>query len=95
LDLTVGVAYGTNLSDALLLISQILKSNSRVLKEFAPGVGIASLGTSAIEIAVKPWVSVNDFGAAGPEIYQSIIDAFRERQISIPAPQIEVRMLNG
>src|SRR3569833_1101756 len=56
LDLTVGVAYGTNLSDALMIISQILKSNARVLKDIDPAVGIANLGASSIDIAVKPWV---------------------------------------
>jgi small conductance mechanosensitive channel len=95
LDLNVGVAYGTNLSDALLTISQILKANARVLKEIEPVVGIANLGSSSIDIAVKPWVSVNDFGPAGGEIYREIVSAFRERQIEIPFPQTEVRLLNN
>jgi small conductance mechanosensitive channel len=95
LELSVGVAYGTNLSDALLVISQILKSNSRVLKEIEPAVGISTLGNSSISIAVKPWVSVADFGPAGAEIYQSIVAQFRERRIDIPFPQHEVRMLNN
>ena len=95
LELNVSVAYGTNLSDALLLISQILKTNTRVLKEFEPAVGISILGSSSINIAVKPWVSVADFGFAGPEIYQTILNQFRERRIEIPFPQHEVRLLNS
>jgi small conductance mechanosensitive channel len=94
LELNVGVAYGTNLGDALLLIQQILKSNGRVLKEFDPMVGISTLGNSSINIAVKPWVTVVDFGVAGPEIYQAILNQFRERRIEIPFPQHEVRLLN-
>ncbi|HWC59684.1 MAG TPA: mechanosensitive ion channel domain-containing protein [Verrucomicrobiae bacterium] len=95
LELNVGVAYGTNLSDALLLIDQILKSNARVLKEFNPVVGVSTLGNSSINIAVKPWVNVADFGMAGPEIYQAILNQFRERRIEIPFPQHEVRLLNS
>jgi len=95
LELNVGVAYGTNLSDALLLINQILKSSSRVLKEFEPVVGISMLGNSSVNIAVKPWVTVADFAAAGPEIYQAILNQFRERRIEIPFPQHEVRLLNN
>jgi small conductance mechanosensitive channel len=94
LDLTVGVAYGTNLSDALLLIGQILKSNSRVLKEIDPMVGIANLGASSIDIAVKPWVNVADFGPAGGEIYRTIVAEFNARKIEIPFRQIDVRLLN-
>ena len=94
LELNVGVAYGTNLGDALLLIHQILKLNTRVLKEFEPVVGITTLGNSSINIAVKPWVTVADLGFAGPEIYQAILNQFRERRIEIPFPQHEVRLLN-
>ncbi len=94
LELNVGVAYGTNLSDVLLLINQILKSNARVLKEFEPAVGISMLGSSSITIAVKPWVTVADFAMAGPEIYQTILNQFSERRIDIPFPQHEVRLLN-
>ena len=94
LDLTVGVAYGTSLSEALLVISQILKSNSRVLKDIDPAVGIANLGASSIDIAVKPWVSVADFGPAGGEIYRTIVAEFTARKIEIPFRQIDVRLLN-
>jgi len=95
MDLTVGVAYGTNLSDALLVISQILKTNARVLKEIEPVVGITNLGASSIDISVKPWVSVPDFGPAGPEIYRSIVAEFNARKIEIPFRQIDVRLLNA
>jgi small conductance mechanosensitive channel len=95
LDLSVGVAYGTNLSEAMLIISQILKTNARVLKEISPVVGISSLEGSSINIAVKPWVGVADFGPAGAEIYQTIVVEFSERKIEIPVPQHEVRLLNS
>jgi small conductance mechanosensitive channel len=95
LDLTVGVAYGTNLNDALLAISQVLKANARVLKEMEPVVGISMLGNSSIDIAIKPWVGIADFGPAAAEIYQAVVLQFRERRIDIPFPQREVRLLNS
>jgi small conductance mechanosensitive channel len=95
LSLSVGVAYGGNVEDALRLIDQILKANPRVLSEPAPVVGISTLGNSSINIAVMPWVKVPDFGPAGAEIYQAIISQFRERKIEIPFPQHEVRLLNN
>jgi len=93
LDLTVGVAYGTNMSEALLVIGQVLKASPRVLKEIEPVVGIVNLGSSSIDIAVKPWVSVADFGPAGGEIYRSIAAEFNARKIEIPFRQIDVRLL--
>jgi small conductance mechanosensitive channel len=95
LELHVGVAYGTNIPEALLLIGQVLKANSRVLREFEPVVGVTALGSSSIDIAVKPWVGIADFVPAGPEIYQAIMALFREQKIEIPFPQCEVRLLNN
>jgi small conductance mechanosensitive channel len=94
LDLTVGVAYGTNVEQALAIVSNVLNANPRVLKEPAPVVGITALADSSINLAVKPWTSVPDFGPAGAELYQAIVNQFREGKIEIPFPQREVRMLN-
>src|SRR5439155_9438651 len=68
LDLSVGVAYNTNLPDTVAMVRDILKQNPRVLKELTPGVGVSMLADSSINIAVKPWVKVSDYGAAGAEI---------------------------
>jgi len=94
LDLGVGVSYDTDLNLALAMVRDILKSNSRVLKDPAPAVGITMLADSSINIAVRPWTKVADFGSAQAEIYQAIVEQFRQRNISIPFPQREVRLLN-
>jgi small conductance mechanosensitive channel len=78
----------------MLIISQILKANPRVMKEMEPVVGIANLASSSIDIAVKPWVTVADFGPAGGEIYRAIVAEFQQRKIEIPFRQIDVRLLN-
>jgi small conductance mechanosensitive channel len=95
LDLTVGVAYGTNTAQALALLREIVCSNPRVLKSPEPVVGISTLSDSSINIAIRPWTSVADSGVAGAEIYQSIITLFRQQNIEIPFPQREVRLING
>lgn len=92
-DITVGVAYNTNLTTALAVVNEILARNPRVLKDPAPAVAVNSFGQSSIEIAVKPWSTVQDLGPAGAEIRLAILDAFRERKIEIPFPQMEVRMV--
>jgi small conductance mechanosensitive channel len=95
LDLRVGVGYGTDLGAAFQTIGGVLKANPRVLRDIEPIVGVTALGSSSIDIAVKPWVGTADFGAAGAEIYQAIVMQFRERKIEIPFPQREVRLLNN
>ncbi len=94
LDMTVGVAYGTDINHALLVVRDVLARNARALKEPVPVVGVTMLADSSINIAVKPWTAVADYNPATAEIYQDIVDQFRANKIEIPFPQREVRMLN-
>ena len=52
-ELTVSVAYQTDLNDALALVRAVLDANAKVLKEPAPIVGVSLLGDSSMNIAVK------------------------------------------
>jgi small conductance mechanosensitive channel len=95
LDLSVGVAYGTNLNDATGTVRRVLASNPRVLKEPTPVVGVTMLADSSINIAIRPWTKVDDFIPAQVEINQAIAEQLRAANISIPFPQREVRFLNN
>jgi small conductance mechanosensitive channel len=93
IDITVGVAYDTELNQALTVIQEVLRDNARVLHDMQPVIGVRLLADSSINIAVKPWVGVQDYGPAGAEINKSILEEFREHGIEIPYPQREVRLL--
>jgi len=92
-DVIVGVAYDTELNQALKVIEEVLQANARVLRDIQPVIGVRLLADSSINIAVKPWVNVQDYGPAGGEINKGILEAFREHGIVIPYPQREVRLL--
>ena len=61
----------------------------------APLVGVATLGDSAVHIAARPWVSLEDYGAVGGELSVAIIETCRRRGITIALPQREVRLIGG
>ena len=92
LDVTVGVAYDTDLSAALAIIHEVLAANARVLKDPAPVVQPLQLGESAVAIAVRPWVQVQDQGPASGEVCAEVLTAFRARGVVMPCPQREVRI---
>jgi small conductance mechanosensitive channel len=94
LSLSVGVSYDTNITDAISVIREILAQNPRVLKDPAPGVGVTSLADSSVNIAIAPWTSVADYGAATGELNKAILETFREKGIEMPFPQREIRLLN-
>jgi small conductance mechanosensitive channel len=48
-----------------------------------------------VEISVKPWVQVGDYGLVEGELNLAIVTALRQRGIAIPFPQREVRLIGG
>ncbi len=93
--LKVGVGYGTDLNKVQVILQEILSANPRVLKEFAPVVGVSTLADSSIVVSIQPWTKLADFGPAQAELNQAIIEKFRANRIEIPFPQHEVRLLEG
>jgi len=95
LDVSVGVAYDSDLSGALALIDEVLRNNSRVLTDPVPVVRTMQLGDWSVTIGVKPWVKVPDYGAATGEINRAILEIFRNRGVVMPVPQREVKMIGS
>jgi small conductance mechanosensitive channel len=94
-DLKIGVAYKTDLNEALGIIRRVLDNNDKVLKDPTPFVAVVGFGDSAIDLAIKPWSDLKHFAAARAEIYLAIAEAFRTHGIDIPFPQREVRVITG
>jgi small conductance mechanosensitive channel len=92
-EIQVGIAYESDLSAALGIIRDLVQANERVLKDPKPVIQVVNLADSAIVIAVKPWVAVTDFGPVAGEINLSLVEELRRREIGIPYPQREVRLL--
>jgi small conductance mechanosensitive channel len=95
LQVEVGVAYDSDLGQALEVIRNVLDGNSAVLQEPAPVLQVASLGDSSINVRVMPWVEVADYVMARGALNREIVEAFRAARIVIPFPQREVRLLGG
>jgi small conductance mechanosensitive channel len=91
--LSVGVAYDTDLGLALAAVEEVLGLNPRVLQEPRAVVQVVTLGDSCVNIGVRPWVNVPDYGDAIGELNRSVLETFRQRGISIPFPQSEIRLL--
>ena len=95
LNLSVGVAYSTNITEAIAMVHDVLASNPRVLKNMEPAVGTSALGDSAVSISIQAWVSVPDYGSAAAEINLAVLERFRAARIEIPFPQREVRLVSS
>ena len=92
-EVNVGVAYDTDVKLVVDLIRAVLLANPRVLQEPPPVVQPMQLGDSAVSIAVKPWVAVQDQEAATGEVSAALLVELRARGIVMPLPQREVRLI--
>ena len=95
LDVSVGVAYGTDIEASLGVIRDVLRSNPHVLTDPEPVVQTLRLGDSSVSIAVRPWVLVQDQVRTPGEVYAALLEAFQARGIVIPVPQSEVRLIGS
>jgi small conductance mechanosensitive channel len=93
-EVALGVAYDTDLAALVALIRAVLGANPRVLSEPAAIVQPMQFGDSALGIAVKPWVRVQDQIAVTGEIYTAVLEALRTRGVVMPVPQRDVRLIN-
>jgi small conductance mechanosensitive channel len=93
-DTLVRIAYESDLAGALEVIRGVVVANPRVLADPSPLVLVNMLSDSAVEIAIRPWVKVADYGAITGELNLSVVEELRRRGIVIPYPQSEVRLLN-
>jgi small conductance mechanosensitive channel len=91
----VGVAYDTDIALALKATDEALRANPRVLKDPAPVVRVVKLSSWNVVITAAPWVSVPDYGVAGGELHQAILEEFRRRGIVIPFPQRDIRVVSS
>ncbi|MFO7543275.1 MAG: mechanosensitive ion channel family protein [Thiobacillus sp.] len=93
LDVLVGVAYDTDIKLALAAIRELLAAHPKILQEPEPMIRVLTLADSGVEIAIRPWTTVDDFYDTSSEITQTVLETFRARGITIPFPQREVRLL--
>jgi small conductance mechanosensitive channel len=94
-EVVVGVGYEVELAATLASLRELVNANARVLHDPVPLVQIVALAESAVQIAVRPWVAVADFGAVVDELSRAIIEDCRRRGVCIPSPRREVRLIGG
>jgi small-conductance mechanosensitive channel len=96
LQMPVQVSYQTDLNLVIELLTTIIKTHPRPLKEPQPSVHIVSFGDNGIDLMLNLWIDDPQLGTMQlqTELYLALWNAFKEKGISIPYPQREVRILN-
>lgn len=92
-DMVFGISYDDDIKKAKTIIEDVLKSESRVLPEPEPTIGVLELADSSVNIAVRPWVNTSDYWPTLFALNETIKEKFDEVGISIPFPQSDIHLI--
>ena len=93
IDLMFGIGYGDDMDKAVRLVSELIETDERFLKDPEPLVAVAELADSSVNIYVRPWVRRDDHFAAKLDLTRRVKERFDAENISIPYPQQQVHMV--
>ena len=91
-DMVFGISYTDDIDKAKKIISDVLGSHSKVLKDPEPMIVVSELADSSVNFAVRPWVKTEDYWTVFFEITETIKKRFDAEGISIPFPQTDVHL---
>ncbi len=92
-DLTVGIGYGDDVAKAEQVLNEIFAKNDKILKDPAPFIGVAELGDSSVNLAVRVWVNSADYWDVFFWLNRTIYEEFTKQGINIPYPQMDVHLV--
>lgn len=91
-DLVIGVSYDADLSHVKSVFEDILASDSRILKDPPPTIGVLELADHSVNFAVRPWVDAADYWGVYFDLQAVVKTRFEEEGIGIPYPQRDVHL---
>ncbi|SHO62293.1 small conductance mechanosensitive channel [Algoriphagus zhangzhouensis] len=86
-DLTVGVAYGTNIKKAREIILGIFEKDERVHKDPQPVVFLNNFGDSSLDLVIRAWTNAETLWPVYFDTMEAINTEFENNNIEIPFPQ--------
>ena len=94
IDLVIGIGYSDDINKAKEILAEIVNAHPLILKEPAPGIAVAALGESSVDLNVRPWVKSGDYWGVRAELLEAIKNEFDSKGISIPFPQRDIHVIN-
>lgn len=91
-DVSVGVAYGTSVDQAVSVGMDLMKAHAQVLDDPAPTFVLTELADSSLNLQLRPWANTDDYWGVKGDITKGIYEALGSAGIEIPFPQLDVHV---
>lgn len=75
-DLTIAISYDTDIKKVKEIITAVLQSNPKILLTPAAEVAVKNLTDNAIQIAIRPWANLEDYGTVFSDTLENCKTAF-------------------
>ena len=89
----IGVAYDSDIDQVKKILTDIIQSEDRILKDREMTVRLNELGASSINFVVRVWSNSSDLQSVYWDVLERIKREFDANGISFPYPQMDVHMV--
>ena len=86
----IGVAYDSDIDQVKKILTDIIQSDERILKDREMTVRLNELGASSINFVVRVWSNSSDLQNVYWDVLEKVKRSFDEHGISFPYPQMDV-----
>ncbi|MCT7544213.1 mechanosensitive ion channel family protein [Aliarcobacter cryaerophilus] len=83
-DIVVAISYEDSIKNAKDVLTNIINSNPKVLKEKGFGISVTDLAETSVKLGVNVWAKSSDYGSLKAELLEEIKIKFDEVGIIIP-----------
>jgi small conductance mechanosensitive channel len=91
-DWVFGISYGDDLKVAKEVLKQFIKEDKRILSDPEPFIGLGALADSSVNITVRAWVTTDNFWPVFFEMNERVYNEFKNHNLRIPFPQMDVHI---
>ncbi|HKJ79092.1 MAG TPA: mechanosensitive ion channel domain-containing protein [Prolixibacteraceae bacterium] len=91
-DFVFGIGYGDEVQKAKQVLTELINSDSRILKEPSPFIALTELGDSSVNLVVRVWAEAKDYWAIYFDMNENVYNAFNKAGLNIPFPQMDVHL---
>lgn len=93
-DLILGVGYEADMHKVKNILTSIIESNDKILKDPAPFISIAELADNSVNFTVRVWCNTPDYWDVHFYVLEQAKIKFDEENINIPYPQMDVHLIS-
>ena len=87
IDLVIGVDYKDDIRKAKEVLTTVINSHEKVLKDKPIGIVVSELAESSVNFTINVWVQTSDFAEVKFYLLENIKLSFDKEGITIPTPK--------